>query len=83
MVVVVFGFFTLAVAFGVTLTLMVHDPGRSAFTEVPEIEQNFFVVTATTSTTLAPFGTDTFAILLIVVKELTLPFFITLTFEAT
>jgi hypothetical protein len=82
-VVVVFGFFTLAVAFGVTLTLMVQEPGRSAFTDVPEIEQNFFVVTATTSTTLAPFGILTFAVLLIVVKEVTLPFFITATFETT
>ena len=67
--------------FGVTFTLMVHEPGRSAFTDVPDTEQNFFVVTATTSTTLAPFGTDTRAVLLIVVKEVTLPFFITATFE--
>ena len=81
LVVVVFGFFTLAVAFGVTLTLMVHEPGRSAFTEVPEMEQNFLVVTATTSTTLAPLGTLTFAVLLSVVKEVTLPFFITATLD--
>ena len=68
--------------FGVTLTLMVHEPGRSALIDVPDTEQNFFVVTATISTTLAPFGTDTFAILLIVVKEVTLPFFIDTTLEA-
>jgi len=83
LVVVVFGFFTLAVALGVTLTLREHDPALSAFTDVPEIEQNFFDVTATTSTTLAPFGTDTFDVLLMVVKEVTLPFFITATFETT
>jgi len=83
LVVVVFGFFTLAVAFGVTMTLMEHEPGRSAFTDVPDTEQNFFVVTATTSTTLAPFGTDTFAVLLIVVKEMRLPFFIEAIVEAT
>jgi hypothetical protein len=67
--------------FGVTLTLMVHEPGRSAFTDVPDTEQNFFVVTATTRTTLAPFGMLTLVVLLIVVKEVTLPFFITATFE--
>ena len=81
LVVVVFGFFTLAVAFGVTLTLTTQVPGRSAFTDVPDIEQNLFVVTATTSTTLAPLGTLTLDVLLIVVKEVTLPFFITATFE--
>jgi len=81
LVVVVFGFFTLAVAFGVTLTLIVHEPGRRAFTDVPEIEQNFFVVTATTSTTLAPLGMLTFAVLLSVVKEVTLPVFITATLD--
>jgi len=80
---VVFGFFTLAVAFGVTRTLIEQVPALRAFTEVPEIEQNFFVVTATTSTTLAPFGIDTFAVLLMVVKDVTLPFFITATFETT
>ena len=69
--------------FGVTLTLMVHEPGRSAFTDVPDTEQNFFVVTATTRTTLAPFGILTLAVLLIVVKEVTLPFFMTATFETT
>jgi hypothetical protein len=81
LVVVVFGFFTLAVAFGVTLTLTTQVPGRSAFTDVPDIEQNLLVVTATTSTTLAPLGTLTLDVLLIVVKEVTLPFFITATFE--
>ena len=81
LVVVVFGFFTLVVAFGVTLTLREHDPALRAFTDVPEIEQNFFDVTATTSTTLAPFGTETFVVLLMVVKEVTLPFFITAIFE--
>ena len=81
LVVVVFGFFTLEVAFGVTLTLIEHVPGRSALTDVPETEQNFFVVTATTSTTLAPFGMLTLAVLLSVVKEVTLPFFITATFD--
>ena len=69
--------------FGVTLTLMVQEPGRSAFTDVPDTEQNFFVVTATTRTTLAPFGILTLAVLLIVVKEVTLPFFMTATFETT
>ena len=83
LVVVVFGFFTLAVAFGVTLTLIEQVPALRAFTEVPEIEQNFFVVTATTRTTLAPFGTLTLAVLLMLVKEVTLPFFITATFETT
>ena len=83
LVVVVFGFFTLAVAFGVTLTLIEHVPGLMAFTEVPETEQNFFVVTATTSTTLAPLGILTLAVLLMVVKEVILPFFITAIFETT
>ena len=83
LVVVVFGFFTLVVAFGVTLTLREHDPALRAFTDVLEIEQNFFDVTATTSTTLAPFGTETFVVLLMVVKEVTLPFFITAIFETT
>ena len=69
--------------FGVTLTLMVQEPGSSAFTDSPDTEQNFFVVTATTSTTLAYGGKETFAVLLIVVKEVTLPFFITATFETT
>ena len=81
LVVVVFGFFTLAVAFGVTLTLIEHDPGLIAFTEVPEIEQYFFDVAATTRTTLAPLGIVTLAVLLMVVKEVTLPFFITAIFE--
>jgi hypothetical protein len=83
LVVVVFGFFTLAVAFGVTLTLIEQVPALRAFTEVPEIEQNFFVVTATTSTTLAPLGILTLAVLLMVVKEVILPFFITAIFETT
>ena len=69
--------------FGVTLTLMVQEPGKSAFTDVPDTEQNFFVVTATTRTTLAPFGMLTLAVLLIVVKEVTLPFFIEALVEAT
>ena len=60
---------------------MVQEPGSSAFTDSPDTEQNFFVVTATTSTTLAYGGKETFAVLLIVVKEVTLPFFITATFE--
>ena len=77
LVVVVFGFFTLAVAFGVTLTLTTQEPLESAFTDVPDTEQNFFDFAATTSATLAPFGTLTLAVLRIVVKEATLPFFIT------
>lgn len=82
LVVVVLGFFILAVAFGVTCTLIEQEPLSRALTDVPTIEQNFFVVTATTSTILAPFGTLTFAVLLIVVKERTLPFFIDATLEA-
>ena len=79
----VFGFFTLAVFFGVTLTLIEHVPGLMALIEVLTMEQIFFEEAATTSTTLAPFGILTLAVLLMVVKEVTLPFFITATFETT
>jgi hypothetical protein len=81
LVVVDFGFFTLAVAFGVTVTAMLQIPGNSALTDVPEIEQIFFVVTATISEIFAPAGTKTFVTLLMVVKGTTLPFFIEATFE--
>ena len=83
LVVVVAGFFTLAVAFGVTLTLTMHEPLESAFTEVPETEQNFFDFAATTSATLAPFGTSILAVLLIVAKVASLPFFIVTDFVPT
>jgi hypothetical protein len=83
LVVVAFGFFTLAVAFGVTLTLIEHVPGLMAFTEVPETEQNFFDAAATVRATFAPLGILTLAVLLMVVKEVILPFFITAIFETT
>ena len=83
LVVVAFGFFTLAVAFGVTLTLIEHVPGLMALIEVLVIEQIFFDEAATVRTTLAPLGILTLAVLLIVVKEVTLPFFITATFDTT
>jgi hypothetical protein len=83
LVVVVFGFFTLAVFFGVTLTLIEHVPGLMALIEVLVIEQIFFDEAATVRTTLAPLGILTLAVLLMVVKEVTLPFFITATFETT
>ena len=83
LVVLVFGFFTLAVFFGVTLTLIEHVPGLMALIEVLTMEQIFFEEAATTSTTLAPFGILTLAVLLMVLKEVTLPFFITATFETT
>ena len=83
LVVVAFGFFTLAVAFGVTLTLIEHVPGLMALIEVLAIEQIFFDEAATVRTTLAPLGILTLAVLLMVVKEVTLPFFITATFETT
>ena len=75
LVVTVFGFLSLAVAFGVTLTLTMHEPLESAFTVVPETEQNFFDFAATTSTTLAPFGTLILVVLLITAKVATPPFF--------
>jgi hypothetical protein len=75
LVVTVFGFLSLAVAFGVTLTLTMHEPLESAFTVVPETEQNFFDFAATTSTTLAPFGTLILVVLLITGKVATPPFF--------
>ena len=83
LVVVAFGFFTLAVAFGVTLTLIEHVPGLMALIEVLVIEQIFFDEAATVRTTLAPLGILTLAVLLMVVKEVTLPFFITATFDTT
>jgi hypothetical protein len=83
LVVVVAGFFTLAVAFGVTLTLTMHEPLESAFTVVPETEQNFFDFAATTSTTLAPFGTLILVVLLITGKVATPPFFIVTDFIPT
>ena len=83
LVVVVAGFFTLAVAFGVTLTLTMHEPLESAFTDVPETEQNFFDFAATTSATLAPFGTSILAVLLIVANVASLPFIIVTDFFPT
>ena len=83
LVVVVFGFFTLTVFFGVTLTLIEHVPGLMALIEVLETEQTFFDAAATMRTTLAPLGIFTLAVLLMVVKEVTLPFFITAIFETT
>ena len=74
---IVLGILSVGVAFGVTLTLTMHEPLESAFTVVPETEQNFFDFAATTSATLAPFGTLILAVLRIVVKVATLPFFIT------
>ena len=83
LVVVVFGFFALALAFGVTFTLMLHVPGSRALTDVPEIEQIFFVVTATVSEIFAPAGTKTFVTRLMVVNGTTLPFFMEATLETT
>ena len=83
LVVVDFGFFTLAVAFGVTVTLMLQVPGSRALTDVPEIEQIFFVVTATVSEIFAPAGTKTFVTRLMVVNGTTLPFFMEATLETT
>ena len=77
------GFFTLAVAFGVTFTLILQVPGSSALTEVPEMEQNRFVVTATVSEIFAPAGTKTFVTRLMVVNGTTLPFFMDATLETT
>ena len=77
------GFFTLAVAFGVTFTLILQVPGSSALTDVPEIEQIFFVVTATVSEIFAPAGTRTFVTRLMVVNGRTLPFFMEATLETT
>ena len=77
------GFFTLAVAFGVTFTLMLQVPGSSALTDVPVIEQIFFVVTATVSEIFAPAGTKTFVTRLMVAKGTTLPFFMEATLETT
>jgi hypothetical protein len=81
LVVAVAGFFTLAVAFGVTLTLTVHGPLESAFTDVPETEQNFFDFAATTSTTLEPFGAPILVVLLNVAKETSFPFLIVTDFS--
>ena len=81
LVVVAFGFFTLAVALGVTVTLMLQVPGSRALTDVPEIEQIFFVVTATVSEIFAPVGTRTFVTRLMVAKGTILPFFIEATLE--
>ena len=83
LVVVAFGFFTLAVALGVTVTLMLQVPGSRALTDVPEIEQIFFVVTATVSEIFAPAGTRTFVTRLMVVNGRTLPFFMEATLETT
>jgi len=78
LVVLVFGFFTLAVAFGVTLTLNEHLPAFKPFTVVPLTEQTFLELAATTSTTLAPLATVIFEFFLMVAKEIVFP---RLTFE--
>jgi hypothetical protein len=70
----------LAVAFGVTLTMMVHEPLESAFTDVPEMEQNFLDFVSTKRATLEPFGAPILVVLLNVAKETTLPFLITTDF---
>ena len=77
------GFFTLAVAFGVTFTLILQVPGSSALTDVPDMEQIYFVVTATVSEIFAPAGTKTFVTRLMVVNGTTLPFFMDATLETT
>ncbi|MEY3266430.1 MAG: tRNA pseudouridine(38-40) synthase TruA, partial [Actinomycetota bacterium] len=73
--VTVFGFFTFAVAFGVTATDNVHVPTFKLFTVDLDTEQIFFDVLTTVSTTFAPLGTEIFADLLIVEKEIVFPFF--------
>ena len=74
-VVTVLGFFTFAVAFGVTATDNVHVPAFRPFTVVFDTEQIFFDVVTTVTTIFAPLGTEIFADLLIVEKEIVLPFF--------
>ena len=73
--VTVLGFFTFAVAFGVTATDNVHVPTFRPFTVVFDTEQVFFDVVTTVTTTFAPLGTEIFADLLIVEKDIVLPFF--------
>ena len=62
-------------AFGVTATDNVHVPAFRAFTVVFDTEQVFFDVVTTVTTIFAPLGTEIFADLLIVEKEIVLPFF--------
>jgi len=73
--VTVFGFFTFVVARGVTATVIEHVPTASAFTVVFTTEHLLFEDFATFRTTVAPFGTEIFADLLIVAKEIFFPFF--------
>ena len=73
--VTVFGFFTFVVARGVTATVSEHVPTASAFTVVFTTEHLLFEDFATFRTTVAPFGMDIFADLLIVAKEMFFPFF--------
>ena len=73
--VTVFGFFTFVVARGVTATVSEHVPTASAFTVVFTTEHLLFEDFATFRTTVAPFGIDIFAVLLIVAKEMFFPFF--------
>jgi hypothetical protein len=63
------------VAFGVTATDNVHVPTFKLFTVDLDTEQIFFDVLTTVSTTFAPLGTEIFADLLIVEKEIVFPFF--------
>jgi hypothetical protein len=69
----VLGFFTLAVALGVTDTLSRHVPGLRALMEVPLTLQIDFELPTTLMAILAPFGTATFATLLTAAKEMDLP----------
>ena len=73
--VTVLGFFTFAVAFGVTATDNVHVPTFKPFTVVFDAEQIFADDFTTVSTTFAPLGTRIFADLLIVEKKIFFPFF--------
>jgi hypothetical protein len=73
--VTVFGFFTFVVARGVTATVSEHVPTASAFTVVFTTEHLLFEDFATFRTTVAPFGMEIFADLLIVAKEIFFPFF--------
>lgn len=72
--VTVFGFFTFVVARGVTATVSEHVPTASAFTVVFTTEHLLFEDFATFRTTVAPFGMEIFADLLIVAKEMVFPF---------
>jgi hypothetical protein len=69
----VLGFFTLAVALGVTDTLSRHVPGFRALMDVPVTLHTDLELPTTLMATLAPFGTATFATLLMAAKEMDLP----------